>query len=138
MADEASVLVVANVTSTSRELIETLKERAAEGPCHFTLLMPHKPEGSEDAMRERLEEAMTRMRDAGLKVEDGRLGESDPAAAVSAIWDPARFDGIVISTLPEGRSEWLEADVPRRVEKATGVEVTQVQAIGSGRATFNP
>ena len=40
MAWEFNVLVVANVTATSDELLAALRERADRGACRFTLLMP--------------------------------------------------------------------------------------------------
>ena len=51
MAWEFSLLVVANVTAGSDELIECLRERAAEGGCRFTLVMPASgaPNGSADS-----------------------------------------------------------------------------------------
>ena len=40
MAWEFHVLVVANVTATSDELLAALRERAGRDTCRFTLLMP--------------------------------------------------------------------------------------------------
>jgi hypothetical protein len=40
MAWEFHVLVVANVTATSDELLTALSERAKRGACRFTLVMP--------------------------------------------------------------------------------------------------
>ncbi len=40
MAWQYEILVVANVTADSVELIEALRERAARDRCHFTLLVP--------------------------------------------------------------------------------------------------
>jgi hypothetical protein len=137
MTEESSVLVVANVTATSRELIDSLNERTAKGSCRFTLLIPHKSEGSAEAIRERLDEALSRMREAGLQVDDGRIADPDPVSAVGELWDPEKFDEIVISTLPKGRSKWLESDVPRRVKELTSAPVTHVEATGSGWATFD-
>ena len=45
MADRAKVLVVANRTAESPELLEALRERAGHGPCEFTLLVPSTPHG---------------------------------------------------------------------------------------------
>jgi hypothetical protein len=137
MSDESGVLVVANVTATSRELIEALNQRAAKGPCQFTLIVPHHPAGSDDAIHERLDEALTRMRGAGLQIAEGRIAEADPVGAVGAVWSPEKFDEIVVSTLPRGTSKWLEEDVPRRIEEATRTQVAHVEATGSGWATFD-
>ena len=40
MAGTARVLVVANRTAESPELLNALQERAGRGPCEFTLLVP--------------------------------------------------------------------------------------------------
>lgn len=134
MSAEASVLVVANLTSTSRDLTEALRERTSSGPCRFTLLLPAKSTGHES---ERLEEALSRMRSEGLRVDEGLIGDSDPLTAVKDVWAPDRFDEIVVSTLPPGTSDWLENDVPRRLEQETSVRVTHVAAHGSDWSTFD-
>jgi GABA permease len=137
MTAGSSVLVVANVTATSRQLIDALKERAASRECRFMLVVPPKADGHE-AARRRLDEALSRMRSEGLKVDDGRIGDPDPLKAVMDLWDPDQFDEVVVSTLPPGTSKWLELDLPRRVEQETGAPVTHVVATGSGWSTFEP
>ena len=124
-----SALVVANVTAVSDELLSALVERAEQEDIRFTLVVPAQSSGGEgrQAAYERLEEALQRMRDAGLEAE-GRVGPPDPAAAVSGIWDPERFDEIIVSTLPVGASKWLGIDLPARVEHITGRAVTHVMA----------
>ena len=121
MAWKYSVLVVANVTADSPELLEALKQRAARDDCSFTLLVPAPAGGSagREAAAERLESALTALRAAGLEVE-GRVGDHDPIAAVHDAWDPREFDEVVISTLPTGVSKWLQVDLPHRIEKLTG------------------
>jgi hypothetical protein len=124
MAWEFHVLVVANVTATSDQLLTALSERAKQGACRFTLVMPRSGTGS----AERLEEALETMRAAGLEKVDGRLGDPDPVVAAMDMWDPMAYDEIVVSTLPTGVSRWLGLDLPRRLEKLTGVTVHHVVA----------
>jgi hypothetical protein len=57
---------------------------------------------------------------------DGVVGHHDPLTALADVWDPTRFDEVVISTLPTGLSRWLQVDLPHRAERATGVSVTHV------------
>jgi hypothetical protein len=124
MAWEFHVMVVANVTATSDELLAALTDRAARGACRFTLVMPR---SGPDA-RERLEQALETMREAGLGNVDGRVGDPDPVVAAMDVWDPMQFDEIVVSTLPTGVSRWLGLDLPRRLERLTGVTVRHVVA----------
>jgi hypothetical protein len=129
MAWKFSVLVVANVTATSDELIQALKDRTARGRCAFTLLVPAPGGGKvgREAAERKLAEALERLGKEGLEVE-GLVGDPDPVAAVHELWDPMKFDEVVISTLPTGASKWLMVDLPHRVEKITGVQVTHVVA----------
>jgi hypothetical protein len=122
MAWEFSVLVVANVTADSEELLAALRERADSGACRFTLVMPATGSGA----RGRLEAALERMRETGLENVEGRVGNPDPVVAVMDVWDPMRFDDIVVSTLPTGSSRWLGLDLPHRLEKLTSVPVKHV------------
>jgi hypothetical protein len=124
MAWEFHVLVVANVTATSDELLTALSERAKQGACRFTLVMPRSGAGAQ----ERLNEALEAMRAAGLGKVDGRVGDPDPVVAAMDVWDPMAFDEIVVSTLPTGASRWLGLDLPRRLQKLTGVTVRHVVA----------
>ena len=102
MAWEFSVLVVANVTASSDELLAALGERAEQGGCRFTLVMP----ASGADARERLDAALERMRAAGLDNVSGEVGDPDPIVAVMEAWDPMKFDEILVSTLPTGSSRW--------------------------------
>jgi len=122
MAWEFSLLVVANVTAASDELIDSLRDRAEQGACRFTLVMP--ASGAE--ARERLAAALERMREAGLENVDGKVGDPDPVVAVMETWDPMKFDEIIVSTLPTGTSRWLGLDLPRRLQKLTSVPVRHV------------
>lgn len=122
MAWEFSLLVVANVTAGSDELRDCLRERAGEGACRFTLLMP--ASGAE--ARTRLAEALKGMREAGLENVEGTVGDPDPIVAVMDMWDPMKFDEIIVSTLPTGSSRWLGLDLPHRLEKLTSVPVRHV------------
>ncbi|HEX2396823.1 MAG TPA: hypothetical protein VHI73_01655 [Solirubrobacteraceae bacterium] len=123
------VLVVANRTADSPELLEALKARAESDDVSFTLLVPARtvgPQGREEA-KETMAAAVERLRQAGLEVE-GVAGQADPIDAVFEIWDPKRFDEVIVSTLPGAASKWLEVDLPHRVARHTGVTVRHVLA----------
>jgi hypothetical protein len=45
---------------------------------------------------------------------------------VMDVWDPMKFDEIIVSTLPTGSSRWMGIDLPHRLEKLTSVPVRHV------------
>jgi hypothetical protein len=137
MADRADVLVVANRTAGSPELLEALKERAERGPARFHLLVPATPHGvswvadmhsAGSEAEAHVQAAVERLRAEGLDVDDGKVGDPDPVAAVEDAVNFKDFDEIIVSTLPKHLSKWLRVDLPHRVEHATGKPVTHVTA----------
>jgi hypothetical protein len=129
VAFKYQVLVVANRTSDSPELLEALRARAQSDSVSFTLLVPARtvgPQGRAEASQ-MMAAAVERMRQAGLEVE-GVVGPADPIDAVFETWDPKRFDEVIVSTLPGAASKWLEVDLPHRVARHTGVTVRHVLA----------
>jgi hypothetical protein len=137
MEEPRDILVVANRTADSSELLAAMTARAEEGPARFTLLVPATPHGvawaadmhsgGEEAETQ-MERALVHMRDAGLEVK-GLVGDPDPVAAVQdTVNAGASFDGAIVSTLPVHLSRWLKLDLPHRVERATGIPVTHVTA----------
>jgi hypothetical protein len=137
MADRAEVLVVANQTAESDELLEALQARAERGECKFHLLVPARPHGMSWATdmhsggpeaEEHLKRAVTRYREAGLDVDDGKIGDPDPVAAVQDALNFKDFDEVIVSTLPTHLSKWLKLDLPHKVEHSFGKPVTHVEA----------
>lgn len=122
------VLVVANLTASSHELLSVLQMRAERAPTEVHLVVPASPlgNGRQTAMQA-LEAALEKVRHAGLDA-DGVVGHTDPFLAVMDVWDPKRYDEIVVSTLPIGASKWLHAGLPERIARATGAMVTHVVA----------
>src|SRR3984885_7407565 len=128
MAWKRSFLVVANVTATSEELIAVLRERAEGEPTSFTVIIPATPfGGGRAAALQKLEEALEQLRAAGLEAE-GHVGNADPILAVTDVWDPKRYDEIIVSTLPMRFSKWLHAGLPERIRRRTATPVTHVAA----------
>jgi hypothetical protein len=133
----ANVLVVANRTAESPELLDALKGRAARGDVVFSLLVPATPHGvawaadmhsGGDEADQHMHAAVERMRAEGLTIDGGKVGDPDPVAAVQDEVNFGSYDEIVVSTLPGGISKWLKLDLPHRVERATGLPVTHVTA----------
>jgi hypothetical protein len=52
------------------------------------------------------------------------------------VWDPRRFDEVIVATLPTDVSRWMALDLPRRIARYTGARVSHVVASsGAGRRT---
>lgn len=133
MAWKTKVLLVANRTADSDDLIEALKERSSKGEVGFTLLAPATPTpeapgraAARERAREQVEAAVERYREAGLRVDGELVGDPDPVDAVHDIWDMGDYDEVIVSTLPTSASKWLGIDVPHRLEKITGARVSHV------------
>jgi AcrR family transcriptional regulator len=135
MAFTTHLLVVANRTVHSPELLDALRERAQQGPIHVTLLAPALWSEREGA-RERVQAAVAALEGAGVRAE-GMLGDADPIVAVQEAWNPGRYDEVVVSTLTEGASRWLQIDLPHRVARLTDCQVRHV-AVPVRRSTERP
>jgi hypothetical protein len=129
MSRPTSVLVVANQTADSPELVRALQARAQQGPVRLTLLMPCTGPGlhARDAARPRLDAALAVWREAGLEAE-GVVGDEDALEAVHEVWNPREHDEIVVSTLPGPQSRWLRCDLPNRLTRMTDAHVTHVRS----------
>jgi len=131
------ILVVANRTAGSPELIGALRERAADAPTSFTLLVPAVPHGLawaadmkagwEEAVS-RAERAAGRIRGSGLKLEEAIVGDPDPLAAAGDVLHAREFDEVVVSVLPRTMSRWLALGLPARLRRCVDLPVTQVDA----------
>ena len=120
-----NLLVLANRTVDSDALLRELRARANAGSIRVTLVAP--AEGARALSARRLDRALDRLEAAGISVE-GVLGHPDPLVAIEEIWDPRRFDEVIVATLPTDVSRWMALDLPRRVERFTGALVTHVVA----------
>lgn len=132
-AARRSVLIVANRTAAGGHLVEEVRDRLAHGPCQFVVLCPASPSRSargepraagEDA-RQRLEQTCERLRALGARV-SGAIGDQNPLRAIRDLLLVEEFDEIIVSTLPQGVSEWLKLDLPSRVARRFGLPVTHV------------
>jgi hypothetical protein len=137
MADRARILVVANRTAESPELLKALHERVARGPCEFTLLVPATPHGiawaadmhsGEDEAEAHRQAFVDELREEGLDVRDAKVGDADPLAAVADECALDDYDELIVSTLPLRLSKWLRLDLPSKARAATGLPITHVVA----------
>jgi hypothetical protein len=120
------LLVVANQTVDSPDLMTALGDRNQQSPIHVTLLSPVLWSEREEA-RARLDAACEALRGHGIEAE-GILGDADPVVAVQEVWNPGRFDEIVVSTFASGASRWMQVDLPHRVAKLTDCTVRHIES----------
>jgi hypothetical protein len=133
-------LVVANKTSSGEELLERLKEKAADAKQHVFIAVVPQVDGSGGSAREareRLARMLDRLHGAGL-LSSGMIGDPDPYTAVMNALELFRVDDLVISTLPDERSGWLRSDLIGRVRGATSVPVEHVVVDTPTGATAAP
>ena len=128
-----TILVVANETLGGRELIEAVRERAADD-VRFVLCVPQNRPGAGlviytdavfDAAQVRVDLALEVIRGMGIRA-IGEVGDPDPYSATMDAVGEYRPQEIIISTYPETRSGWLRRDLIERVSDATGLKVTHI------------
>jgi hypothetical protein len=121
-------LVVANQTVAGSELVDRLKELAAEGPHRFIIVVPQDDGDGRavKAARERLGTLLSSLEEAQI-VDAGMIGDPDPFVATMNAVQFFHISDIVISTLPEGSSKWVADKLVERVQKATNVPVDHIE-----------
>jgi hypothetical protein len=129
----ARILVVANKTAESPDLLEALKAKGTEHD--YVLVVPASggvlekaadPDAAREHTQPHLEAALEKLRAEGFNVE-GSIGDPDPVAAVQDAANFNAFDEIIVSTLPLRLSKWMKLDLPSKAERATGLPVTHVE-----------
>jgi hypothetical protein len=139
----ARILVVANKTAATPSLLEAVRERAARGPCEFTLLVPNTTHGlhkvvdpedqSQNEAESTIELALPLLEEAAGTPVDAMIGVPEPLAAIQDAVNLHGFDELIISTLPTRVSKWLKLDLPHKAE-GLGLPVTTVTARSRERA----
>ncbi len=134
-ADEHRILVVANETVGGPELFAQIRERSGDRKTRVLVVSPALNSAlktwtsDEDAARqtaqERLEASVRSLRAAGLDAE-GEVGDADPVQAIEDALRTFQPDELVISTHPEGRSQWLERGVVDRARERFALPLTHV------------
>jgi hypothetical protein len=126
-ATEHNVLVIANQTVLSEELLERIRWRAAQGGAAFLIVAPQSDaEGDDESSADRrLRLALSELRLEGIEAH-GQIVHPDPYTAAMHVTNDERVDEIIVSTFPGQRSGWLRRDLVGRLRKDTGLPVDHV------------
>jgi len=133
--DEKRVLVVANETVGGDELMEVIGELALADKSLFYVICPalntrlktwtSDEDPARAAARIRLQTMLERLSSVGVEAQ-GDIGDVDPLVAVEDAVRLFRPNELVVSTHPEGRSNWLERGVVSALRERYEMPVTHV------------
>ena len=129
------LLVVANETVEGETLHDVIRRRTAGRRCEVIVVAPalntrirhwvSDEDGARSAAQDRLERSLEGLREAGIEAR-GEIGADDPLQAIEDALRTFGADEIVISTHPEGRSNWLERGVVDRARERFAAPITHV------------
>ncbi|UGU34289.1 amino acid permease [Mycolicibacterium smegmatis] len=134
------VLVLANQTVESDELLDELRRIGADRDTTYYVVVPASPidtgvanthgpldisEATQQAAQERLDSTLATLRSEDFEA-TGTLGEYRPLRALAKAVETFRPDQIVISTLPPEESVWQRFDVVDRARAEHRLPVTHV------------
>jgi hypothetical protein len=122
---EKNVLVVANETVLSKELLDRIRARAATGPASFLIVAPQSDDVAHPDADRRLRRALSELRSEGIDVH-GQVVHPDPFTATLDATHDERIDEIIVSTFPGDRSGWLRRDLVERIRTETQLPVDHV------------
>jgi hypothetical protein len=120
-----NVLVLANQTVVSDELLDAIRARHAEGPASFLVVVPQSEGEEERAADRRLRLALTELRSEGVDAH-GQVVHPDPYTAAMQVLHDERVNEIIVSTFPGEKSGWLRRDLVSRLRKDTSLPVQHV------------
>ena len=132
---ERHILVIANETVGGEELLKILRAKS-EGVAEQVLVVcpalnsqvrhwASDEDGARAAAQQRLDASLAQLRGYGV-VARGEVGDGDPLQAIEDALRTFGADEIVISTHPEGRSNWLERNVVGAAKERFDVPITHV------------
>ena len=133
--DERRILVVANETVGGATLLAEIGRRA-EGVREQVLVVcpalnsqvrhwASDEDGARAAAQERLDASLARLAAAGIAAR-GEVGDGDPLQAIEDALRTFGADELIISTHPEGRSNWLERGVVASARERFALPITHV------------
>jgi len=132
---ERRILVVANETVGGEPLLQRVKQLASQGNTRVLVVSPalntrlrHIASDEDPARaqaRERLDRSLAELERNGVQA-SGEVGDGDPLQAIEDALRTFGADEIVISTHPEGRSNWLERGVVTNARERYAVPIHHV------------
>jgi hypothetical protein len=128
--DLTHTLVVATQTVNSKDLVDRLKERAAESPHRYTFISPRSGQVEREDACERLAATLAEMYRNEIDA-TGQPMSPDPFSAIQNAIEHYRIDDILISTLQGQQSAWLEEGL---IDKVRGITDMPIEHVESGTA----
>jgi len=124
--DLIHTLVVATKTVAAPDLVNRLKERAADRPHRYTIVCPRAEDVSEAEIVRDLAATLAELYRAEIDA-TGQPMSPDPFLAVKNAIEHYRIDEILISTFAGESSRWLEEDLIGRVREITEKQVEHIE-----------
>jgi hypothetical protein len=127
-AEARNILVVANETVVSRQLVELIEARAAGGPVQVTVVAPvNQPrqgyvvyyDTRKAAARRRLDKTLDLLRKEGVPA-NGVVVETDPVSALRDAIAQLEPDEVIVSTHPQQKSGWLRRNAVEQMRRVAG------------------
>src|SRR3954452_13459145 len=105
------ILVVANRTAATPEVLAAVSRHAREQPTGFVLLIPDASQSKHTDWT--LERALPLLERAAGGPVEGLTGTSgDPFDAIRSAIANSQYDGVILSTLHKTASRWLRRGLP--------------------------
>ena len=124
--DLIHTLVVATQTVATPDLVNRLKERAADRPHRYTIICPQTDDVSEAEIVRDLAATLAELYRAEVDA-TGQPMSPDPFLAVKNAIEHYRIDEVLISTFAGEGSRWLEDDLIGRVREITEKQVEHIE-----------
>jgi len=133
--DQKRILVIANETVGGRPLREMIRQRTEGSRAEVLVVSPalnaplkhwvSDEDKARSEARKRLQESLARLSEVGISAR-GEVGDADPLQAIEDALRTFGADEVIISTHPEGRSNWLERGVVSGAQERFAVPITHV------------
>ena len=132
---ERRILVIANETVAGAELREAIEGAASGYDAHVLVVTPalntklrhwvSDEDGARADAQGRLANSLARLAADGIDAR-GEVGDADPVQSIADALRTFGADEVIISTHPEGRSNWLERGVVDTARERFAVPITHV------------